>query len=613
MNQVSTQAFVVRALRATLLAAAATAACQAIAADRVVLDDNAPVNTQMRASSTPLTAASAATALGLGPSDLQAARSQAYANGKVVTRHQQYHQGVPVWGEGVVEQRDNNAGTSRFSGTMLTNIQQDLPTVQPSLTAQGALAQAKGAINAVLTENEQTKLYVRLNNGKAQLFYLVSFVREDTKTPSRPHFMIDATTGAILERWEGLAHRDATGPGGNTKTGRYEYGTNFPALQVTDTCQMNSGNVITVNLNGSTSASNTPYQFTCPRNEFKQINGAYSPLNDAHAFGEVIFKMYGDWFNLRPLTGTLYMRVHYGSNYENAFWDGTAMSFGDGGSRFFPLVSLDVSAHEVSHGFTEQNSGLVYSAQSGGMNEAFSDMAGEAAEYYRNGGSNDWLVGAQIFKASGALRYFDDPTKDGASIGHASNYRSGMDVHYSSGVYNRAFYLLATTPGWNTRKAFEVMVDANRLYWTANSTFNQGACGVETAATNRGYSKADVTAAFATVGVSCSGTTPPPTATPLTSGVPVSGISLAKGATKLYSINVPAGRTTLTVKLAGGSGDGDLYVKRGSAPTTSSYDKRSIGSTNAETITFSAPTAGTYYVLLSAYATVTSTTLTATY
>lgn len=613
MNQVSTQAFVVRALRATLLAAAATAACQAIAADRVVLDDNAPVNTQMRASSTPLTAASAATALGLGPSDLQAARSQTYANGKVVTRHQQFHQGVPVWGEGVVEQRDNNAGTSRFSGTMLTNIQQDLPTVQPSLTAAGALAQAKGAVNAVLTENEQTKLYVRLNNGKAQLFYLVSFVREDTKTPSRPHFMIDATTGAILERWEGLAHRDATGPGGNTKTGRYEYGTNYSALQVTDSCQMNDGNVITVNLNGGTSASNTPYQFTCPRNEFKQINGAYSPLNDAHFFGGVIFSMYRDWFNLRPLTGTLYMRVHYGSSYENAFWDGTGMSFGDGGSRFFPLVSLDVSAHEVSHGFTEQNSGLVYSAQSGGMNEAFSDMAGEAAEYYRNGGSNDWLVGAQIFKSSGALRYFDDPTKDGASIGHASNYRSGMDVHYSSGVYNRAFYLLATTPGWNTRKAFEVMVDANRLYWTANSTFNQGACGVETAATNRGYSKADVTAAFATVGVSCSGTTPPPTATPLTSGVPVSGISLAKGASKLYSINVPAGRTTLTVKLAGGSGDGDLYVKRGSAPTTSSYDKRSIGSTNSETITFSAPTAGTYYVLVSAYATVTSTTLTATY
>ncbi|WP_343639354.1 M4 family metallopeptidase [Roseateles sp.] len=606
-----TQAFIQRALRASLVAVAATAACQAIAADRVQLDETSPVNTQMRASSAPQ---NAATALGLAAGDLQALRSQTYANGKVVTRHQQFYQGVPVWGEGVVEHRDTRAGTSRYSGTMLSNIHQDLATAQPSLTAAGALAQAKGAVNAVLTANEQVKLYVRLNaRNQAQLFYLVSFLREDTKTPSRPHFMIDATTGAVLERWEGLAHRDATGPGGNTKTGRYEYGTNYPALQVTDSCQMSDGNVITVNLNGSTGASNTPFQFTCPRNEYKQINGAYSPLNDAHFFGGVIFNMYRDWFNLRPLTGTLYMRVHYGSNYENAFWDGAGMNFGDGGSTFYPLVSLDVSAHEVSHGFTEQNSGLTYSGQSGGMNEAFSDMAGEAAEYYRNGGSNDWLVGAQIFKASGALRYFDDPTRDGSSIGNAADYRSGMDVHYSSGVYNRAFYLLANKPGWNTRKAFEVMVDANRLYWTANSTFNQGACGVEKAATDRGYTMADVTAAFATVGVSCSGTTPPPTATPLTSGVPVTGISLSTNSKKLYSINVPAGRSTLTVRLSGGSGDGDIYVRRGSAPTTTSYDKKSDGSTNSETITFNSPTSGTYYVLLNAYRTVSGASLVATY
>ena len=232
-----TQAFIQRFLRVSIMAAAATAACQALAADRVLLDDQSPVNTTMRASSAPQ---NAGTALGLAASDLQAVRSQTYPSGKVVTRHQQYHQGVPVWGEGVVEHRDTNAGTSRYSGSLLTNIQQDLNTVQPGLTAQGALAQAKSAVNAVLTENEQSKLYVRLNaNGKAQLFYLVSFMRHDRQEPSRPHFMIDATTGAVLERWEGLAHRDATGPGGNTKTGRYEYGTDCPALQVTDTCQMN--------------------------------------------------------------------------------------------------------------------------------------------------------------------------------------------------------------------------------------------------------------------------------------------------------------------------------------------------------------------------------------
>src|SRR3546814_1297427 len=82
-------------------------------------------------------------------------------------------------------------------------------------------------------------------------------------------------------------------------------------------------------------------------------------------------------------------------------------------------------------------------------------MAGEAAEYYFNGGSNDFLVGAQIFKGNGALRYMANPPQDGASIGHADDYYSGMDVHYSSGVYNKAFYLLANKSGWNTETAFQ--------------------------------------------------------------------------------------------------------------------------------------------------------------
>ena len=87
--------------------------------------------------------------------------------------------------------------------------------------------------------------------------------------------------------------------------------------------------------------------------------------------------MYRNWYNTAPLSFKLKMRVHYSRNYENAFWDGSQMTFGDGATTFYPLVSLDVAAHEVSHGFTEQNSGLVYSGQSGGINEAFSDMAGK--------------------------------------------------------------------------------------------------------------------------------------------------------------------------------------------------------------------------------------------
>ncbi|MGM9513557.1 M4 family metallopeptidase [Roseateles sp. DB2] len=602
------------ALKGAFALAAVTVAVQAMAASREEL------NLQVSNGQNALRASgngqsNAAAALGLAVDELKSVTSKTYGSGRVVTRHQQMFQGVPVWGEAIVEH--NDGATSSFSGARIRNITDDLAHGRPTLNPTAVLAQMKAQARAAgQADNEQAKLYVKLDDsGKARLVYHVSFLTGHAiGKPERPNFLVDANTGEILQRWEGIHHANGTGPGGNQKTGQYEYGTTagkgyLDVTQSGSTCSLNSTNVATVNLNGGTSGS-TPHSFTCPRNTVKAINGAYSPMNDAHYFGNVIFNMYTGWLGVRPISQKLLMKVHYSSSYENAFWDGSAMHFGDGATTFYPLVSLDVASHEVSHGFTEQNSGLVYSGMSGGMNEAFSDMAGEAAEYYMKG-SNDWKVGYEIFKGTGALRYMDDPTKDGRSIDHASKYTSGLDVHYSSGVYNKAFYLLATKAGWNTRKAFEVFADANRLYWTANSTFNAGACGVEKAATSRGYTTADVTAAFSAVGVSCSGTGT--TATPLTNGVAVTGISLATGASKLYSIVVPSGKASLTIKLSGGTGDGDIYARMTTAPTTTSYTKKSDGSTNTETITFTSPAAGTYYILVNAYSTVSSTSLKATY
>jgi pseudolysin/vibriolysin len=158
------------------------------------------------------------------------------------------------------------------------------------------------------------------------------------------------------------------------------------------------------------------------------------------------------------------------------------MTFGDGRNTFYPLVSVDVAGHEVSHGFTEQHSGLCYANGSdcGGMNEAYSDIAGEASEYYFKG-SNDFLVGEEIFKGDSgeALRYMCNPTQDGLSIDNAADMTPRINPHYSSGVYNKAFCTLAKTSGWDTKKAFQVFARANAEYWTASSSFNQGACGVE--------------------------------------------------------------------------------------------------------------------------------------
>jgi Zn-dependent metalloprotease len=172
-----------------------------------------------------------------------------------------------------------------------------------------------------------------------------------------------------------------------------EYGTNRGFLDVAEnngTCTRGNTNVKTVDLNHGSGGS-TAYSFPCSRNTHKAINGAFSPLNDAHFFGGTVSDMYRYWFTTAPLTFQWVMRVHYSTNYENAFWDGRTMTFGDGRNTFYPLVGLDIVSHEVSHGFTQQNSNLIYSGQSGGINEAFSDIAGDAAEFYRNG-SNYPLV-----------------------------------------------------------------------------------------------------------------------------------------------------------------------------------------------------------------------------
>ncbi len=443
-------------------------------------------------------------------------------DGTVHTRYKQTFNGIPVFGEDVIVNTKN--GNRKFAGAVLEKIELGSQKSR-NFSAQDALALAKklkikSNAKNVQFENESSELMVFVDEkGLAHYAYVTSFFAETEKGPTRPYTIIDAETQKVLKSWEGLAHHQdeheasideqttATGPGGNTKTGKYQYGVDFDALDVAvapdGQCVYDNAFVRTIDLKHGTT-NTIPYKFACGENNYKEINGAFSPVNDAHYFGGVIFRLYKDWFNTAPLTFKLVMKVHYKKSFENAFWDGKAMTFGDGATRFYPLVSLDVSAHEVSHGFTEQNSGLTYSAQSGGMNEAFSDMAGEAAEYYMNKGRNDFVVGGEIFKVAGkGLRYFDDPTRDGKSIGHAKDYKAGIDVHYSSGVYNKAFYLLSKTEGWDVQKAFSVFVKANQDYWTANSDYNKGACGVQDAAIDLKLDVEAVKAAFEGVGVKC--------------------------------------------------------------------------------------------------------------
>nr|WP_225876161.1 M4 family metallopeptidase [Lysobacter terrestris] len=542
-----------------------------------------------------------------------------------VRRYQQTFRGIPVFGESVVVAEDRNGNVRTMFGRRVDGLARELPAAAAKLDKGQALAIGKQAglgssLVAKRTENEKSDLSIWVDdNDRAHLVYVVSYFADSSNggAPSRPFVIVDANNGKVLKQWDGLTHAlVGTGPGGNAKTGQYEWGSGgiygfLDVAQSGTTCTMNNTNVKSVNLNGGTSGT-TAYSYTCPRNTYKTINGGYSPINDAHYFGGVITNMYPAYTGYNALSFQLVMRVHYSTSYENAFWNGSNMTFGDGASTFYPLVSADVAGHEVSHGFTEQHSNLTYSGMSGGINEAFSDMGGEATEHYWKG-TADYLVGQEIFKSTGALRYMCNPTQDGRSIDNAANFTSSMDVHHSSGVYNKAFCNLSKTAGWDVPKAFKVMARANALYWTASSTFNQGACGVETAATDLGFTKADVTAAFTTVGVSCSGGGGGGTVTTLSNGVAVTGIGASTGADKYYKLDVPAGATNLKFVTSGGSGDADLYVKFGSQPTTTSYDCKSEGSTTAETCNITTAQAGTYYVTIHAYSTYSGMSLTGSY
>jgi Zn-dependent metalloprotease len=548
------------------------------------------------------------------------------AEGTHYYRYQQTFRGVPVFGEQVVVSEGRGLVRNLF-GRKVSGLAAELPYLAADIGGAKALQlgrdAALGARQAALkVERESTRKMVFVgDDGRAHYAWLVSFFadRAGGGAPTRPFVLVDAGTGKLLRQWEGLTtDLVGTGPGGNARIGQYEYGTDYEFNDVAvagANCTMNNANVKTVNLNGATTGS-TAYAYACPRNTVKAINGAYSPLNDAHFFGKVVYDMYGAYVGVPPLSFQLTMRVHYSTSYENAFWDGSSMTFGDGGSTFYPLVSLDVSSHEVSHGFTEQNSNLTYSGRSGGINEAYSDMAGEAAEYFLRG-SNDFLVGADIYKAVGALRYMANPTQDGASIANAADYYPGIDVHYSSGVYNKAFYLLATKPGWNTSTAFRAFARANQLYWTPDVGFNQGACGVQTAATDLGYAGADVSSAFAAVGVVCgtpdTGGGVETNGGALVNGVAKTGLAASTGSAWLFQLAVPAGATNLKFLTSGGTGDMDMYVKFGTPPTDSAYDCRPYTSGNAETCSFPNSPAGTYHVRLKAFSSYSGVSLTGSY
>lgn len=467
-------------------------------------------------------------------------------------RMQQNYAGFPVFGGYAIMHSANNVkslmatqSNVAMNGVVYKGLQAELGKPDASFVknAPAALEQFKAHYAGQELSDEHVSPMVYIDDKhQAHWAYKVSvFVTYKDKIPARPTAIIDAKTNKPFVQWNDVKTQklvvNGAGFGGNSKVGEYRYGSDLPFLEITrdqsaEVCFMENTAVKVIDMGHQYSSKNKAMKFDCPTDPersaevyqtgykadgYDRDNGAASPTNDALYAGYVIKHMYHDWYGVEALTKSdgspmqLVMRVHYGEGYENAYWDGRQMTFGDGDTMMYPLVSLGVGGHEISHGFTEQHSNLEYYGQSGGMNEAFSDMAAQAAEYYSSG-SNNWSIGGEIMKEDSgydALRYMDKPSRDGESIDSADEYYGGLDVHYSSGVYNHLFYILATKANWNTRLAFDVMVKANMDYWTPYSSFDEGGCGVLSAAADLGYSIEDVKASLDEVAINyeaCSAT-----------------------------------------------------------------------------------------------------------
>lgn len=431
------------------------------------------------------------------------------AIGTKVERLAETYKGVKVYDASVtVRKTVDGQLTGDATGTIIQNIDKDLPDVEAKLSNEEILNIAlknEGDDAADISDfRSEREIYLDKNN-RARLVSVMSYLIDGVK---RPIYIIDANNGEILQNWQGLntypcCERKYKAWGGNEKMGRITYGDMPHCLTptiVNGTCYLENDYVRVVDMLNTFHENITETaSFECEKGYGDEVNGAYSPAIDAFFYGTVVGKMFEEWFESTPLKSKVVLRVHFGDMFQNAFWNGENTTFGDGGSMMYPLTSLDVVSHEVGHGVTEQGSNLEYRGESGGINEAFSDFMGEAAEDYLL--DSDFMTGYSIMKTLPYLREFETPENDNRSISNVEDMEEYTDPHYSSGVYRRVWWVLTKDAGVPIRDAAAVFLYANRMYWHSTASFYDCSCGTLKAALDLGYDTAPYRMAFRDVGL----------------------------------------------------------------------------------------------------------------
>ena len=323
--------------------------------------------------------------------------------------------------------------------------------------------------------------------------------------------------------------------------------------------------------------------------------------------------------------------VHFDNAYDNAYWNGSVMTYGDGSGTYFDiLTSLDVAAHEIGHAVCEKTANLAYQRESGAMNEGFSDIWGACVEYFAAPTKSTWLIGEDIERRSGktALRSMSNPKLEGQpdtyggtnwkviNCGTPTQTNDYCGVHTNSGVLNHWFYILSVgktgtndigssynVTGITIDKAAKIAYRLESVYLSANSTFaNARTFGIQSAVELYGAGSAEVIAttnAFYAVGVgaaySGSTDTVAPTApanltaaattssstnlswTAATDNVAVTGYSIYNGATLVttvtgltYSVTGLSASTAYTFTVKAKDAAGNLSVASNAVAVTTS-------------------------------------------
>jgi bacillolysin len=365
--------------------------------------------------------------------------------------YQQYYEGIKV--EGAQYKVHTRSGQIEMLSGNFREIFEDLNT-SPGLSQQAAFNSAKnhvGASRYIWDEGGRQPsgelVIVADPNGHKAPRLAYKFDMYALAPLSRADVYIDAHSGDFIEKNEKIHAADVPATGNSLYNGNVSFtaddaGSFYRLRQTAD------GNGIeTYSLNNGTNYSNAT-DITSSSTNFTSDNTAVQ----AHWGAEQTHKYYLQNHNRNSYNGAgavIRSYVHYSSNYVNAFWDGQRMTYGDGdGVSYGPLVSLDIVSHEITHGVTEYSANLVYSYESGALNESFSDIFGEAVENFANG-TNDWQMGTDIgIGGSGAIRSMDNPNafNDPDTYGGTYWYTGTGDnggVHINSGVQNKWFYILS--------------------------------------------------------------------------------------------------------------------------------------------------------------------------